>query len=89
MKKPDPAIYHYTAEQLGVDVQHCAFVGDGGSDEHHGAHVSGMVPLWLTCHLSEENISRRKAILKDKVLESFTSLDAVADWLFTKKANNS
>jgi putative hydrolase of the HAD superfamily len=45
MKKPDPAIYHYTAQQLGLLAQQCVFVGDGGSDEHHGAHASGMIPL--------------------------------------------
>jgi len=81
MKKPDPAIYYYTAEQLGVEAQHCAFVGDGGSDEHHGAHVSGMTPLWLTCHLKEEAITRRHPILQDKIVEKFTSLSEVADWL--------
>lgn len=81
MKKPDPAIYHYTAEQLGVDTQHCAFVGDGGSDEHHGAHASGMTPLWLTCHLKEETITRRQSKLQDKIVEKFSSLDAVANWL--------
>ena len=81
MKKPDPAIYRYTAEQLGVDIQHCVFVGDGGSDEHHGAHASGMTPLWLTCHLNEDTITHRQAMLQDKVEESFTSLDAAANWL--------
>jgi HAD superfamily hydrolase (TIGR01509 family) len=81
MKKPDPAIYHYTAEQLGIEAQHCVFVGDGGSDEHHGAHASGMTPLWLTCHLKEETITRRQSMLQDKIVEKFTSLDAVANWL--------
>lgn len=81
MKKPDPAIYHYTAELLRVDPQHCVFVGDGGSDEHHGAHASGMIPLWLTCHLKEETITRRQSMLQGKIKEKFTSLDAVANWL--------
>lgn len=81
MKKPDPAIYHYTAEQLGVETRHCVFVGDGGSDEHHGAYVSGMKPLWLTCHLSADTISHRQSMLQDKILEKFASLDALADWL--------
>ena len=84
MKKPDPAIYYYAAERLGVETQHCVFVGDGGSDEHHGAHVSGMKPLWLTCHLSEETIARRQPVLQDKILEKFTTLDALADWLSNK-----
>jgi putative hydrolase of the HAD superfamily len=81
MKKPDPAIYHYTADQLGVATQHCAFVGDGGSDEHHGAHASGMTPLWLTSHLKADTISRRQAQVQDKIAASFSSLAAVADWL--------
>ena len=81
MKKPDPAIYHYTAEQLGVDARHCVFVGDGGSDEHHGAHASGMTPLWLTCHLKADTITRLQPKLQDKIEATFTSLDAIADWL--------
>jgi putative hydrolase of the HAD superfamily len=81
MKKPDPAIYHYTAEQLGVDAEDCVFVGDGGSDEHHGAHASGMTPLWLTCHLKKDTIARRQSLLQDKIVEKFTSLEAVANWL--------
>ena len=56
-------------------------VGDGGSDEHHGAHASGMVPLWLTCHLSEHVISRRQSMVQDKIVERFTSVEAVARWL--------
>lgn len=81
MKNPDPAIYHYTAAQLGVDTQHCVFVGDDGSDEHHGAHASGMMSLWLTCHLKEDTIARRQSLLQDKIAEKFSSLDAVANWL--------
>jgi putative hydrolase of the HAD superfamily len=81
MKKPDPAIYHYTAEKLGVDTRHCVFVGDGGSNEHHGAHAHGMTPLWLTCHLSADTITRRQSTLQDKIVEKISSLDAVANWL--------
>lgn len=81
MKKPDPAIYHYTAEQLGVEAQHCVFIGDGGSDEHHGAHVSGMTPLWLTCHLKADTITRLQPKLQEKIVGTCASLDDVANWL--------
>lgn len=81
MKKPDPAIYYYTAAQLGMDTQNCAFVGDGGSGEHHGAHVSGMTPLWLTCHLKADTIARHQAELRHKIAKTFASLDEVANWL--------
>ena len=81
MKKPDPAIYHYTADLLGVDSQHCVFVGDGGSDEHHGAFASGMTPLWLTCHLKEESFNRLQPKLQDKIVKTCASLDEVVNWL--------
>ena len=42
LMKPDPAIYWRAAERLGVEVDACLFVGDGGSDEHEGARAAGM-----------------------------------------------
>ncbi|MEJ2345915.1 MAG: HAD-IA family hydrolase [Gammaproteobacteria bacterium] len=46
--KPEPAIYALAARRLGVQRQHCLFVGDGGSDEHAGARAAGMHPVLLT-----------------------------------------
>ena len=85
MKKPDPAIYHYTAEKLGVETQQCAFVGDGGSDEHHGARASGMTPLWVTHHLSEPTIAHRQSTLEDKIVARFFSLEEAASWIMDSK----
>jgi HAD superfamily hydrolase (TIGR01549 family) len=42
--KPDRAIYAIACERLGLLPQHCAFVGDGGSDELLGAARAGMRP---------------------------------------------
>lgn len=44
--KPDPAIYRLACERLGVEAEHCLFIGDGGSDELGGASRIGM----KACH---------------------------------------
>lgn len=41
-KKPDPAIYLHALELLGLSAAACAYVGDGGSQEFHGAGLLGM-----------------------------------------------
>ena len=49
--KPDPAIYINTLDKMAVAAEHCLFVGDGGSDEHSGAHAVGMKPVLVTHYL--------------------------------------
>ena len=51
MKKPDPEIYRFTAEKLGVQPEESLFVGNGGSDELAGAERAKMTPVLLTRHL--------------------------------------
>ncbi len=51
MKKPDPCIYKEAAGRLGVDLEECIFVGDGGSNELEGARAVGMKAIqakWYT-----------------------------------------
>jgi putative hydrolase of the HAD superfamily len=45
--KPDPRIYAHCAEELGVPVEDCLFVGDGANDELPGAERAGMAALQL------------------------------------------
>ncbi|MBI1422029.1 MAG: HAD-IA family hydrolase [Gammaproteobacteria bacterium] len=45
LKKPEPAIYQHALEQLGVEAAACVYVGDGGSQEFHGAGPLGMRTL--------------------------------------------
>ena len=49
--KPDAPIYSDTLDELAVAPEHCLFVGDGGSDEHFGAHTVGMKPVLITHYL--------------------------------------
>lgn len=45
--KPDPRIYELVAEELGLDVADCLFVGDGANDELPGAELAGMTAIQL------------------------------------------
>ncbi|HWE80067.1 MAG TPA: HAD-IA family hydrolase [Gaiellaceae bacterium] len=45
LMKPDPEMYHHTAEALGVEPSGCLFVGDGANDELGGAARVGMTPV--------------------------------------------
>jgi putative hydrolase of the HAD superfamily len=42
MKKPDPRVYIFACERLGVAAERCLYVGDGGSRELSGASAVGM-----------------------------------------------
>jgi len=45
--KPDPAIYQYALDALGVDPAEVVYVGDGDTDEHAGAARFGMTTVLL------------------------------------------
>jgi putative hydrolase of the HAD superfamily len=45
--KPDARIYQLCAEELGLAVEDCLFVGDGANDELPGAEAAGMTSLQL------------------------------------------
>lgn len=46
--KPDPAIYQLACDRLNIETDAVIFVGDGGSDELHGAITVGLKPIWAT-----------------------------------------
>lgn len=53
MKKPDSCIYEEASKRLGVCLEECIFVGDGGSNELVGAKNVGMKAIqakWYTNH---------------------------------------
>lgn len=49
--KPEIGIYLLACEQLKVDPSDAIFVGDGGSNELHGAKEAGLTPYWWTWFL--------------------------------------
>lgn len=45
LRKPDPAIYRYACDALGVEPQDCLYCGDGAYRELTGAQASGMTAV--------------------------------------------
>lgn len=46
-RKPHPILYRTAAARIGIDPQHCMYVGDGGSFELTGALAAGMRAVQL------------------------------------------
>jgi putative hydrolase of the HAD superfamily len=47
LRKPDPEIYRYASDALGVEPTRCLYVGDGSYGELRGAAAVGMHPVLL------------------------------------------
>jgi len=47
LRKPDPEIYRYTSERMGVAPSACLYVGDGAYGELSGAASVGMTPYLI------------------------------------------
>lgn len=59
LMKPDSEIYHLGCRELGVDPERAAFIGDGGSDELHGAAKAGLRPYWASWFIDRWPESRQ------------------------------
>jgi len=57
--KPDPRIYHLACRRLGVVSAEALFVGDGGSDELHGAAAVGLDAYQATWFLDRWPAARQ------------------------------
>lgn len=63
VRKPDPRIYRYALDPLGISPTEALFVGDGGSEEHRGARELGMRTVLVTrlaSHWSSEVFEARR-----------------------------
>lgn len=83
LMKPDPRIYTLAAKRLGVGVEECLFVGDGGSSEHSGANNVGMQNVLFLGFLRESapKAAANRPRNTDWVVESFGDLVDLIDRL--------
>ena len=58
MQKPDSRIYKEAANLLGVAVNECIFVGDGGSNELEGARIAGMKAIQAKWYTNQHPLRR-------------------------------
>lgn len=72
MQKPDVRIYKECSGLLGVAVENCIFVGDGGSDELQGAKLAGMKAIqakWYTNQLPHKRDNIDGVLTAEKPLD--------------------
>jgi putative hydrolase of the HAD superfamily len=76
-RKPDSRLYATAAYRLGVPVESCWYVGDGGSREHSGALAAGMLPVLVTNAGFPGAAAYRDdpdSVLPDYAIDDFTEL---------------
>jgi putative hydrolase of the HAD superfamily len=76
-KKPEPRIYQQALQQLGLKPDTCLFVGDGGSNEHHGAYAVGMKPVLIRRYLPlqrQQELEQELAGVLTGVIDSLAEL---------------
>jgi putative hydrolase of the HAD superfamily len=78
--KPEPGIYQQALTELALAPQSCLFVGDGGSNEHHGAHAVGMKPVLLRQYLQPERRQQLERELATVLTASIDLLTELGDW---------
>lgn len=78
--KPEPGIYQRALTVLALAPQNCLFVGDGGSNEHHGAHAVGMKPVLLRRYLQPARRQELERELAAVLTASIDSLSELTDW---------
>ncbi len=80
-RKPHASIYQQALLRLGLAAQECLFIGDGGSDEHRGAHHVGLRPVLLTRHLQEPDIDHIRQAQGEYLYAELARLDDIWEFL--------
>lgn len=78
--KPEAGIYKQALTELVLAPQDCLFVGDGGSNEHHGAYAIGMKPVLLRQYLQPERQHKLEQDLATVLIASIDSLTELRNW---------
>jgi len=84
-QKPQKEIYKLTMDKLDVRADHCIFIGDGGSNEHHGAHQCGMNLILTTQFLNENKKSKIRQQLNGLVYQEISHVTELTRHLENKK----
>lgn len=60
VSKPNPEIFHLTANKLGVAPEHCVYIGDHPINDIQGASAAGMRAVWIEgFHPATQPIERK------------------------------
>ena len=87
LKKPQMEIYRHAVKPFLLETHECIFVGDGGSDEFHGAAAVGMPVLMMTQYLSTQQQTQRMSHYGDAISATVGSVQDVVDWIVNNTAD--
>ena len=68
--KPDPKIYEYTLNQLGVNAEHAVYIGDDYTSDILGSKNAGLTPIWF----NEERKANPEGFLEFSEFKDFYSI---------------
>jgi putative hydrolase of the HAD superfamily len=74
IRKPDPRIFHYAVELLGLKPPDCLHVGNSYRDDITGAKSAGMLSCWLNSGSSESTDSKCQPDFVIGKLEELTGI---------------
>lgn len=75
VEKPDPRIFDYALQLLGMTARQCLFVGDSITLDDAGARSAGMDFCWYRRHHAASSVPTTAV----KVIESLAELDALQE----------
>jgi HAD superfamily hydrolase (TIGR01549 family) len=73
-RKPDPAIYHYAAQQAGVEPARCAYVGDNPNRDVVGTRNAGFGLSIIVSNSPDLDPSLEKQNLPDLIIHKLSDL---------------
>jgi putative hydrolase of the HAD superfamily len=68
MSKPDPGIFHYAAQAIGVSPATCVHVGDDWDKDVGGALAAGFRPIWIVRGSTPLGAPQRPSVARIKSL---------------------
>lgn len=84
--KPDPAIFKYTADKLGLKTEDCVYVGDHPINDIQGALAAGMHPIRMNYGWFKNQDLREDVPVIDNIMDVLGLLEQFIQPTLLKKA---
>lgn len=75
--KPDPAIFMYTADKLGLKTEECVYVGDHPINDIQGALAAGMHPIRMNYGWFKNQDLREDVPVIDNIIDVLEIVDQI------------
>ena len=73
--KPDPELFRYTADKLGLNTQECVYVGDHPVNDIQGALSAGMKAIRMNCGWFKDRDLRSDVPVIENIIDVLKYID--------------